>query len=73
MHWFNKCIKNPNILKKLKKDSSDASFMGGSGTPFLLIDGSPYKGNWLHSKNLEKHILKIINNKWFNWIEIGKK
>ncbi|MCK5073569.1 MAG: thioredoxin domain-containing protein [Bacteriovoracaceae bacterium] len=58
---FKECLKDENILKKLKKDSSDANYLGGAGTPFLLVNGSQYKGNWLQPKLLEKDILKIIN------------
>ncbi|MFW5871664.1 MAG: thioredoxin domain-containing protein [bacterium] len=60
---FKTCLKDASILEKLKRDRNDATHLGGEGTPFLIINGSPYKGNWLKPKELEKDILKIINAK----------
>ncbi len=60
---FRTCLKDKSIIKKLEKDSNDAAHLGGTGTPFLLINGSPYKGNWLTPGELKKDVLKIINGK----------
>ncbi|OFZ46227.1 MAG: hypothetical protein A2381_11445 [Bdellovibrionales bacterium RIFOXYB1_FULL_37_110] len=60
---FEACLQDPKMLAKIKKDSSDAALLGGEGTPFLLVNGIQYEGDWLNPDELKNDILKIINKK----------
>ncbi len=59
---FQTCINAQKTINKIQKDIADASTLGGSGTPFLIINMEPYKGNWLKPSTLENYLSKLLIN-----------
>lgn len=61
--YFTECIKNKATEVKIEKDIKDANEFGAKGTPFILINGKPYKRNWLKKGLLEKDLRKLLPSK----------
>jgi protein-disulfide isomerase len=59
---FEDCLSKSTEVDKITADARDAEKLGGKGTPFILINGNAYSGNWLQGDSLEQHIREIIRH-----------
>lgn len=58
---FTKCVKTEAEMGRILRDELDAAKMGGQGTPFILLNGKPYDGNWMKPGEIESAVSKLAN------------
>ena len=56
MARFHACLMDPAIQAKIDEYTAKAKDLGGKGTPFVLIAGVPFAGNWMEGDTLEKFL-----------------
>ena len=54
------CIEKHQEEGRINDDIKEAKSLGGTGTPFIIINGAPYKGNWLEKGVLESDLKRMI-------------
>jgi protein-disulfide isomerase/uncharacterized membrane protein len=54
------CIESHQEEERINDDIKEAKSLGGTGTPFVLVNGVPYKGNWLEKGVLESDLKNMI-------------
>jgi protein-disulfide isomerase len=56
---FRECMKTNAELGRIMRDEIDAVKFGGKGTPFIMLNGTTYDGNWMKPGELEKAISEL--------------
>jgi protein-disulfide isomerase/uncharacterized membrane protein len=60
---FTACLDNQEVRNKITRDAEEAQQLGGKGTPFILINGTPYTSNWLQEDKLKQDLKQMLESR----------
>lgn len=58
---FANCLYSQAEAAKIDDDAKQAQALGGTGTPYILLNGEPLKTNWMVPGELERELKKLID------------